>query len=112
MSILADRLRELRATESQASFAAAVGINRVQYAKYESGVNVPSVEVLANICRVHSVSADWLLGIERGGNTAIASGKNSVAISGHHNTVTGGESAACSKCPYKKKLMKLEKLLK
>ncbi|MBQ9431359.1 MAG: helix-turn-helix transcriptional regulator [Kiritimatiellae bacterium] len=66
MSIFTARLRELRGSESQASFAAAIGINRVQYAKYESGVNSPSVDVLAKICRVHACSADWLLGIERG----------------------------------------------
>lgn len=63
MSIFATRLKELRGTESQASFATAIDLNRVQYAKYESGANSPSVEVLERICRVHACSADWLLGL-------------------------------------------------
>ena len=71
MSIFATRLRELRGSESQASFAAAIGINRVQYAKYESGVNSPSVDVLSTICRVHACSADWLLGIDRAPSSSI-----------------------------------------
>lgn len=64
MSIFADRLKELRGSESQASFAEQLGINRVQYFKYESGKNAPSIDVLANICRVHACSADWLLGLK------------------------------------------------
>ena len=63
MSIFADRLKELRGSESQASFAEQLGLNRVQYFKYESGTNAPSIDVLANICRVHPCSADWLLGL-------------------------------------------------
>lgn len=64
MSTFADRLKELRGPESLASFAEQLGINRVQYFKYESGKNAPSVDVLANICRVHACSADWLLGLK------------------------------------------------
>lgn len=112
MSILSERLKELRGQSSQREMAEAIGIKYQAWARYESGEVAPGAEILANICRAHAVSADWLLGIERGGNTVIASGKNSVAISGHNNSVGLGESAACSKCPYKKKLMKLEKLLK
>ena len=68
MSTFATRLRELRGTESQASFAAAIDLNRVQYAKYESGSNAPSIDVLERICRVHACSANWLLGLpERSG---------------------------------------------
>lgn len=63
MSIFADRLKELRGSESQASFAAQLGINRVQYFKYEGGKNSPSIDVLLKICRVHTCSADWLLGL-------------------------------------------------
>ena len=69
MSTFSDRLKELRGSESQSSFAAQIELNRVQYAKYESGVNAPSIEVLTRICRVHACSADWLLGLseDRGG---------------------------------------------
>lgn len=101
MSTFATRLKELRGAESQASFAATIEINRVQYAKYESGANSPSVEVLERICRVHACSADWLLGLkDKAAPTANARGKGAIAVAGSNNAVnTGGD---CSKC----KLMK------
>ena len=116
MSTFSDRLKELRGTESQSSFAAQIELNRVQYAKYESGVNAPSIEVLTRICRVHACSADWLLGLKND-VPSIAAGKGSaIAIGGNASVVNGapstpGESAECRKCPYRKKLEKLEKLL-
>lgn len=68
MSVFSERLKELRGPESQASFAEAIGIHRVQYVNYESGKNAPSIEVLERICRVHACSANWLLGLpERSG---------------------------------------------
>ena len=94
MSIFATKLKELRGPESQASFATSIEVNRVQYAKYESGKNAPSVEILERICRVHSCSADWLLGIERGESAALRTVRGESAAP--------GEMPACSKCPYKK----------
>ena len=116
MSVFSDRLKELRAMESQASFATAIGLNRVQYAKYESGANAPSIEVLERICRVHACSADWLLGLkDRGTSSAVASGSGAVAVAGSGNKVSiktkGTEPKDCAKCPYKKKLEKLEKMI-
>lgn len=117
MSIFSERLKELRGTESQASFATAVGLNRVQYAKYENGTNTPSVEALERICRIHACSADWLLGLNdksptvmAGAGAAVAVGANARATA---NTIaTSGESPVCKKCPHLKKLKKLEALLK
>ena len=102
--------------ESQASFATAIELNRVQYAKYESGKNSPSVEVLERICRVHDVSADWLLGLkDRGTSSAVASGSGAIAVAGSGNKVSiknkGAEPKDCAKCLYKKKLEKLEKMI-
>ena len=125
MGTFATKLKELRGAESQASFAAAIDINRVQYAKYESGANSPSIDVLSRICRVHACSADWLLGLkeEREGGAGArvrATGGSSVAIgSGSRATVNGAQPLnpsahqppSCARCPYKKKLLKLEKLL-
>ena len=90
VGIFAERLRELRGTESQASFAALIGVNRVQYAKYESGQNSPSVNILERICRIHSCSADWLLGLRnsaapRESKNVSASDNAQVAI-GDNNT--------------------------
>ena len=126
MSIFATRLRELRGTESQASFAAAIGINRVQYAKYESGVNSPSVEVLSNICRVHACSADWLLGIDRASSSVDerervgAESRGSGAVmpaSGCRDSRQSrspqapGELPQCARCPYKKRLAAIERAM-
>lgn len=66
MSTFANRVRELRGSESQASFANTIGIHAIQYSKYERGVNAPSIEVLERICRAHACSADWLLGLTDG----------------------------------------------
>ena len=105
MSEFSERLKELRGTESQASFAAAIGMNRVQYAKYESGTNSPSVDALSKICRVHACSADWLLGL-REASTKHPS--TSEAQAPKHQPP--GSLPACSKCPYKKKWQKVESM--
>ena len=113
MSEFSDKLRQLRGDSSQAEMARQLGMKQPQWARYESGASSPSIEVLANICRVHCVSADWLLGIEHKGNSAvIASGRNSIAVGGNNQSVIIGESPSCSKCPYKKKLKGIEKFFK
>jgi len=63
MSTLSERLRELRGTTSQSQFSADLGMKQQQYARYEKGTTVPGADILANICKVHAVSADWLLGL-------------------------------------------------
>ena len=117
MSIFAARLKELRATQSQAAFASSIGVNRVQYAKYESGQNTPSVEFLANVCRaMPGVSADWLLGLRdsaplRGTNIK-ASANSAVAVGANARATVSagppGDASLCSRCPYKKKWLKIE----
>jgi transcriptional regulator with XRE-family HTH domain len=119
MSIFATRLKELRGTESQASFADTIAINRVQYAKYESGANSPSVDILERICRVHACSADWLLGLKDNGGVNVKAGDGvAVAIGSHAKATSNAKLSTpasltpnCSKCPYKKKLEKLEKMI-
>lgn len=114
MSTFAERLKELRGTESQASFAEAIGVNRVQYAKYEAGKNVPSVDILANICRVHACSADWLLGLRELGARAavVVNGSGNVVANGvkaRASAVANGVHAACKDCAFKKAVVKLQK---
>ena len=121
MGIFATRLRELRGPESQASFAASIGLNRVQYAKYESGRNLPSIEILERICRVApGITSDWLLGLDdrgtsaaqvkTGNNSAVAIGANARATVRGTFAAVPGDAPMCAKCPYKKKLEKFEKL--
>ena len=69
MSILGDRLRELRGSSSQREMAEAVGIKYQAWDRYEKGKVSPGTDILQQICRVHACSADWLLGLpERGGS--------------------------------------------
>lgn len=72
MSILSDRLRLLRGTSSQSDMATAANMKYQQWARYEKGEVVPGADVLANICKVHAVSADWLLGLSDGRNVSDA----------------------------------------
>ena len=57
------RLRELRGNESQAQFAARIGIARPSVASYEKGLRIPPADYIAMICKACGVSADWLLGL-------------------------------------------------
>lgn len=43
--------------------ATAANMKYQQWARYEKGEVVPGADVLANICRTHACSADWLLGL-------------------------------------------------
>ena len=122
MSTFAERLKELRGPESQASFAGTIGINKIQYAKYEGGKNAPSIDVLTRICRAHACSADWLLGLNdklspAGDSLSVKASSGGIAIGGVGNRVTGtivaggdaGHAAICKSCPYKKWGEKLRK---
>ena len=123
MGTFSERLRELRGSESQASFAASIGVNRVQYAKYESGQNSPSIELLKRICEAHDgVTADWLLGLPKSAaQTAAQSAAKSAPLlahplrgrppaGGYSQTAAPGELPACAKCPFKEKVKAFEAL--
>lgn len=111
VSSFATRLRELRGAESQASFASAIDIHRIQYAKYESGKNSPSIDVLERICRAHACSADWLLGLKDSAALSVRAGDGAaVAIGANARANVAAKSAAdCRTCPYKKWGEKLRK---
>ena len=57
------RLRELRGSESQASFAKKIGVSQVTYGRYELGTREPDLTTLTRIGLVAHVSVDYLLGI-------------------------------------------------
>ena len=93
-----------------------IGIKWNAWARYEAGGSLPGAEILEKICRVHACSADWLLGLkDRGTSSAVASGSGAIAVAGSGNKVSIKNKAAqpkdCVKCPYKKKLEKLEKMI-
>ena len=113
MSTLADRWKELRGPTSQKEMAETVGLKTTAWARYERGEVAPGAEILANICRVHACSADWLLGLERRSASGTVNGSGNVVAAGTGanaaKTVTSAVQAACKACPYKKALAKLQK---
>ena len=66
MSTIGDRMRELRGPSSLREMAEAIGIKYNAWARYEAGGSLPGAEIIERICRVHSCSADWLLGLTNG----------------------------------------------
>ena len=117
MSLLGDRLKELRGSTSQAEMARSLGMPRPQWIRYETGQTVPGADILANICRIHACSADWLLGIDKsrtalsviGNGNAVAQGTGAKAVA----TVKcePGELPQCAKCPIKKRLARIERAM-
>lgn len=116
MSVVSDRLRELRGNTSQSEMARTLGIVRQQWIKYETGQSAPGADILARICRIHACSADWLLGLDERGTSVNAGAGAAVAIGANarasaRTSASPGEMPACSKCPHLKKLKKLEAMI-
>ena len=105
MSVLSDRLKELRGPSSQSEMARTLGIARQQWIKYETGQSAPGAEILSHICRVHNCSADWLLGLPPRGGSATARGDGAIAAAGSNIHIEvgkddkPGEMKVCAKCP-------------
>lgn len=72
MSKIGERMRELRGPSSLREMAEAIGIKYNAWARYEAGGSLPGAEIIEKICRVHSCSADWLLGLTDGHETTAA----------------------------------------
>ena len=112
MSVIGDRMRELRGSSSLREMAEAIGIKFNAWARYEAGGSIPGGEIIERICRVHACSADWLLGLTTRGGSATANGDGAIAAAGSNihievgkapvKTSTPGEMAACRKCPCKR----------
>lgn len=62
-NLLAARLRELRGVESQADFAAKIGVKQTSYSSWERGIKDPLAQTIVLIANTLGVSADWLLGL-------------------------------------------------
>jgi transcriptional regulator with XRE-family HTH domain len=60
-------LRALRRDRSltQAAVAEAVGVDRVTYARWETGERKPSVDAISNLAAFFNTSIEGLLGIQK-----------------------------------------------
>ena len=58
---LGSRIKQVRATLSQADFGARLGVTKDTIGKYERGERQPDVDFLIKICSEFNRSADWLL---------------------------------------------------
>ena len=54
------------ADETQRELAKAIGVNHIQWAKYESRKNEPPVRYLLRVCEHYQISADYFLGLPPG----------------------------------------------
>lgn len=65
---LPERLKESRkaAKLTQKEVATELGITEATYNRYEKGAHSPTPETLRALCLILNVSADYLLGIEKG----------------------------------------------
>lgn len=58
---LADEISNSELTQTQ--IAKLVGVNQAQISRYLSHKKLPSVETLANLCKVLNIDANYILGI-------------------------------------------------
>ena len=65
-NIFSIRLKELRKEKglTQKQFAKALNTTDDSIYSWERGRSQPSIEMIINICKVLSISADYLLGLE------------------------------------------------
>lgn len=63
-----EHLKELRARKNllQKDVAAAIGVDRTTYVKYETGDSEPNFEILKRIAQFYEVSIDYLLDFDIG----------------------------------------------
>jgi len=99
MASFSDRLRQLRGNRTQADMARFVGLKQPHYARYESGVTTPGIDVLIRFCQILNVSSDWLLGLETKNNPSIIANNSAFG----HGNIIGGD---CSNCPVIKAALK------
>ena len=55
----------LRKNMTQAQLAQKLGLTKSVISAYETGLRLPSYDILIHIARIYNVSTDYLLGIEK-----------------------------------------------
>ncbi len=65
VSVMAKRIKELRNEKKlqQKELAEKIGVKQNSISRYESGIFVPSMEVLVHLAQVLDTTTDYLLGL-------------------------------------------------
>jgi transcriptional regulator with XRE-family HTH domain len=58
---LPNRIKFLRGTQTQKEFGELLGVSKATVSKYESGINIPSSDILKKIASVGNKSIEWIL---------------------------------------------------
>jgi len=58
---LPNRIKLLRGAHTQKEFGELLGVSKATVSKYESGINIPSSDILKKIASVGNKSIEWLL---------------------------------------------------
>ena len=91
---LAEGLKQIRGSTSQAKFALQIGVKQTTYSSWETGRKEPSLSTLAGIAKHFNVSVDWLLGLDDNrGMVRVTATDHSVAA----NNSTVSDSAEVSR---------------
>jgi transcriptional regulator with XRE-family HTH domain len=61
MNTLGERIRHIRGTETQETFAARIGVSKGSLGGYERNENSPSSDVILKICSGANISVEWLM---------------------------------------------------
>ena len=62
----------LRETMTQAQLAQKLGVTKSVISAYETGLRLPSYDVLIHISKIYNVSTDYLLGVEQKQNVDLS----------------------------------------
>ncbi|MBO5643059.1 MAG: helix-turn-helix domain-containing protein [Kiritimatiellae bacterium] len=113
------KLRSCRKERGLTTTAAAAALDVTQPAwnQWELGLREPKLDVLVKIANLLDCSADWLLGLKDNAAPTVTAGAGAAVAIGSHAKATSKLSTPtsltpnCTKCPYKKKWEKMEKLM-
>ena len=109
---IGERLKIVRGTRSRREVASLVGMKQQAWAIYEGNQSAPGAKLLVKIAKTFGVSTDWLLGVDEkphvvANNSAIVIGVGDAT----NHLPEAGEALICKKCPIKKKLERLKRMI-
>jgi len=109
---IGERLRIVRGTRTRKEVAAMMGMKQQAWAVYEANQSAPGAKLLIRIAEAFHVSIDWLLGVD--GSAKVVATNSAVVIgngTATNHAATAGEADICRRCPVKRKLEELKKMI-